>query len=124
MPTGSSVLLNLSGRGDKDVAQVRSILGGHSVSSLDTHLQRLKTEGRKAFVPYLMAGAVPDWTRHVEAAALGGADAIEIGIPFSDPMMDGVVIQEAALRALDRGATLESSAKNLRISTLACRSLR
>jgi tryptophan synthase alpha chain len=83
------------------------------VSSLDAHLRGLKTQGRKAFVPYLMAGAVPDWTRHVEAAALGGADAIEIGIPFSDPMMDGVVIQEAALRALDRGTTLESICQEL-----------
>ena len=37
-----------------------------------------------------------------------GADAIEIGVPFSDPMMDGVVIQEAALRALAAGTTIES----------------
>ena len=63
----------------------------------------MRDEGRKALVPYFMAGATPDWTRHVEAAVLGGADAMEIGIPFSDPMIDGVVIQEAGLRALEPG---------------------
>jgi tryptophan synthase alpha chain len=75
---------------------------------LEVRLRALRDSGRKALVTYLVAGATPDWTRHVEAAALGGADAIEIGIPFSDPMMDGVVIQQAALRALTRGTTPES----------------
>jgi tryptophan synthase alpha chain len=78
------------------------------VKSLETKLRALRESGRKALVPYFMAGATPDWTRHVEAAVLGGADAIEIGVPFSDPMIDGVVIQEAGLRALERGTTLES----------------
>jgi tryptophan synthase alpha chain len=55
-----------------------------------------------------MAGTSNEWLRHVEAAANAGADAIEIGLPFSDPMMDGVVIQEAAKRSLDRGTTLAS----------------
>lgn len=64
-------------------------------------------------MPYFVAGVTPEWTHYVEAAALGGADAIEIGIPFSDPMMDGVVIQEAALIALNRGTTLESICQEL-----------
>jgi tryptophan synthase alpha chain len=55
-----------------------------------------------------MAGATPDWVEHVRAAAQGGADAIEIGLPFSDPMMDGAVIQAAGLRALEAGTTFES----------------
>ena len=76
--------------------------------SLELTLRALRDAGRKALVPYFMAGATPDWTRHVEAALVGGADAVEIGIPFSDPMMDGIVIQEAALRALQAGTTLES----------------
>lgn len=75
---------------------------------LESHLRQLRSSGRKALVPYFMAGATSDWLHHVGAAVLGGADAIEIGIPFSDPMMDGVVIQEAALRAIERGTTLES----------------
>ena len=78
------------------------------MKSLETYLRALRAGGRKALVPYLVAGATPDWTRHVEAAVLGGADALEIGVPFSDPMMDGVVIQEASQRALRRGTTLES----------------
>lgn len=83
------------------------------MKSLETYLRALRDSGRKALVPYLVAGATPDWTRHVEAAVLGGADAVEIGVPFSDPMMDGVVIQEASQRALRRGTTLESICEEL-----------
>lgn len=83
------------------------------MKALETQLRALRAGGRKALVPYFMAGVTPDWTRFVEAAVLGGADAIEVGIPFSDPMMDGVVIQEAALRALARGTTLESICQDL-----------
>jgi tryptophan synthase alpha chain len=83
------------------------------VKSLEKTLRSLRDEGRKALVPYFMAGATPDWTRHVEAAVLGGADAVEIGIPFSDPMIDGVVIQEAGLRSLSHGTTLESVGQDL-----------
>ena len=83
------------------------------MTSLEKTLRALRDRGRKALVPYFMAGATPDWVRHVEAAALGGADAIEIGIPFSDPMMDGVVIQEAGLQALRAGTTFESVGRDL-----------
>ena len=51
------------------------------------------------------AGGLPGWEHAVRAAAAAGADAIEIGIPFSDPVMDGPVIQEASQKALDAGAT-------------------
>lgn len=83
------------------------------MKSLEVALRALRHDGRKALVPYFVAGATPDWIRHVEAAVLGGADAIEIGIPFSDPMMDGVVIQEAGLRALQDGTTFESIGREL-----------
>lgn len=83
------------------------------MKSLEVSLRHVRDEGRKALVPYFVAGATPDWTHHVEAAVLGGADAIEIGIPFSDPMMDGVVIQEGSLRSLERGTTLESICQEL-----------
>ncbi len=83
------------------------------MKTLEVTLRSIRESGRKALVPYLVAGATPDWTQHVEAAVLGGADAIEIGIPFSDPMMDGVVIQEAGLRALERGTTFESICQEL-----------
>jgi tryptophan synthase alpha chain len=47
----------------------------------------------------------PDWTEVVAAVAAAGADAVEVGIPFSDPVMDGPIIQEASVRALAQGAT-------------------
>jgi len=78
------------------------------VKSLEQRLREIRDGGRKALVPYLMAGATPDWTDHVDAAVHAGADAVEIGLPFSDPMMDGVVIQEAGLRSRNAGTTLES----------------
>jgi tryptophan synthase alpha chain len=80
---------------------------------LETRLRDLRDSGRKALVPYVMAGVTPDWVRYVEAAVQAGADAVEIGIPFSDPMMDGVVIQEAALRALSAGTTIDSLCQDL-----------
>jgi tryptophan synthase alpha chain len=83
------------------------------VKSLEVQLRGLRDSGRKALVPYFVAGATIDWVRHVEAAVQGGADAVEIGIPFSDPMMDGVVIQEAALRALEAGTTIDSLCADL-----------
>ncbi len=83
------------------------------MKGLETELRRLRDTGRKALVPYFVAGATTDWVRHVEAAVQGGADAVEIGIPFSDPMMDGVVIQEAALRALEAGTTIDSLCADL-----------
>ncbi len=83
------------------------------MSTLEKQLREVRDSGRKALVPYFVAGATPDWVLHVEAAVKAGADAIEIGIPFSDPMMDGVVIQEASLRALEAGTTLDSVASDL-----------
>ncbi len=63
-----------------------------------------RAAGRKLLVPYI-TGGLPGWQDAVRAAAAAGADAIEIGIPFSDPVMDGPVIQQASQIALDAGAT-------------------
>jgi tryptophan synthase alpha chain len=60
-----------------------------------------------------MAGQSEDWLEVVQALADAGADAIEIGLPFSDPIMDGPVIQEAAVVALSRGTTPESALTEL-----------
>lgn len=69
---------------------------------------RLKTEGRKALIPYITAGdCQPGVTvplMHAMVAA--GADIIELGVPFSDPMADGPVIQQACERALAHGVSL------------------
>jgi tryptophan synthase alpha chain len=83
------------------------------MKSLERELRAVRDSGRKLLVPYFMGGLTNDWTEHVAAAVLAGADAVEIGIPFSDPMMDGPVIQEAALRALALGTTLDSICDDL-----------
>ena len=104
LPAGSTVLITLSGRGDKDVAQVREILGrGARCLSSRRSCGPVREDGRKLLIPYLMGGMTDDWTQSLAAVVAAGADAVEVGIPFSDPMMDGPVVQEAALRALTRG---------------------
>jgi tryptophan synthase alpha chain len=72
---------------------------------LDNCFVRLHAEGRKAVIPYVTAGdPFADATVDVmHALAAGGADVIELGVPFSDPMADGPVIQKASERALARG---------------------
>jgi tryptophan synthase alpha chain len=75
-----------------------------SVSALEVELRRKRDVGRKLLVPYV-TGGLHGWIDAIRAAAAHGADAIEIGIPFSDPVMDGPIIQEASQRALDAGAT-------------------
>ena len=71
---------------------------------LESTLRSRREAGRKLLVPYL-TGGLGDWTALVRAAAAAGADAVEVGIPFSDPVMDGPTIQEASVRALAAGAT-------------------
>jgi tryptophan synthase alpha chain len=70
--------------------------------------ERLKNDGRAALVAYLTAGdPSPERTPALVAALeRGGADLIELGVPFSDPIADGPVIQRAADRALKAGTTL------------------
>jgi tryptophan synthase alpha chain len=73
--------------------------------SLEAHLRARRDDGRKLLVPYVTGGLGDDWIEVVRALAAAGADAIEVGIPFSDPVMDGPVVQEASERALKAGAT-------------------
>ncbi|MCM0609140.1 MAG: tryptophan synthase subunit alpha [Ideonella sp. WA131b] len=75
------------------------------MSRIATTLAALKAQGRKALIPYVTAGdPYADVTPQImQALADGGADIIELGVPFSDPMADGPVIQKASERALARG---------------------
>ena len=75
------------------------------MSRIQTTLAALKAQGRKALIPYVTAGdPFADATPQImQALADGGADIIELGVPFSDPMADGPVIQKASERALARG---------------------
>ena len=63
--------------------------------------------GRKLLVPYI-TGGYPGWQDAIRACAANGADAVEIGVPFSDPVMDGPVIQQASQAALEAGTTPQS----------------
>jgi tryptophan synthase alpha chain len=76
------------------------------VGPLEAHLRARRDAGRKLLVPYVTGGLGADWPEVVRAFADAGADAIEIGIPFSDPVMDGPTIQEASEAALAQGANL------------------
>ncbi len=78
--------------------------GGTGVGTIEARLRAARAAGRKLLVPYV-TGGFPGWERTVDACAAAGADAIEVGIPFSDPVMDGPTIQEASERALAAGAT-------------------
>ena len=125
------ILVNLSGRGDKDVESViafeqqraardrrqrhRSSIcgssggrGGIVSRQIAQVFERCRKERRAAFIPYITAGD-PDLRRTeelVEALVRGGADIIELGAPFSDPIADGPVNQRSSFRALSAGTTL------------------
>ena len=82
----------------------------------------LKVKGSKALIPYIMAGDPSlDFTKSlVQTLAESGADLIELGVPFSDPIADGPVIQQAAERALRSGTTLQkilSTVQSIRTTT-------
>lgn len=74
------------------------------MTGLEAHLREQRTAGRKLLVPYV-TGGLANWKEAIRSAVAAGADAVEVGIPFSDPVMDGPVIQEASQRALVAGAT-------------------
>jgi tryptophan synthase alpha chain len=78
------------------------------MSRIDEVFARLRARGGRALVPYVCAGD-PDLdttARLVLEAAARGADLVEVGLPFSDPLADGPTIQRAAVRALARGTSL------------------
>jgi tryptophan synthase alpha chain len=75
------------------------------VIPLAPSLAAAKAGGRKLLIPYVTGGITDNWVEFLLAIADAGADAVEIGIPFSDPVMDGPTIQAASLRALERGTT-------------------
>jgi tryptophan synthase alpha chain len=78
------------------------------MSRIATTFAALRQSGRKALIPYICCGdPFADATPEImHALADGGADVIELGVPFSDPMADGPVIQKASERALARGIGL------------------
>jgi tryptophan synthase alpha chain len=82
-----------------------------SSDALSERFAALRREGRRALVCYVTAGH-PDReasVRLLRGIAAAGADVIEVGVPFSDPMADGPVIQASSQRAIDNGMTLEGT---------------
>jgi tryptophan synthase alpha chain len=78
------------------------------MSRIDGVFERLRVRGERALAAYLMAGdpSLTETERLVIEAERSGADVIELGVPFSDPLADGPVIQRAGLRALAAGTSL------------------
>src|SRR5690625_5249134 len=79
-----------------------------SKEKLDAYLKAKQADGKKLFIPYIVAGedgfdALKDQILFLQEC---GVSAIELGIPFSDPVADGPTIQQAGLRALNRGISL------------------
>lgn len=79
-------------------------------------LEELKREGKRAFIPYIMAGDpdLEETKRRLKILENAGADLIELGVPFTDPLADGPTIQRAAERALRSGTTLRKIISFLR----------
>src|SRR5687767_12204210 len=78
------------------------------MNRIDTRFSALKAANRKALVPFITAGdpSLEATVPVMHALAGAGADVIELGVPFSDPMADGPTIQRSSERALARGAGL------------------
>ncbi|TAG12342.1 MAG: tryptophan synthase subunit alpha, partial [Rhodobacterales bacterium] len=79
------------------------------MTRIDTTFARLKAEGKKAFVAYIMGGDPDEATSLAVMQGLpaAGVDIIELGMPFTDPMADGPTIQAAGQRALEGGMTMD-----------------
>ncbi|GAA4077418.1 tryptophan synthase subunit alpha [Amphibacillus indicireducens] len=81
-----------------------------TVNKLETALEQTLANGDKIFIPYIMAGdgGLDKLPEQIQFLAEAGATAIELGIPFSDPVADGPVIQAAGIRALSLGVSLRA----------------
>lgn len=79
------------------------------MNRIEITFKKLKAENKKAFIPYIMAGDpnLKKTEEYLMLLAECGADIIELGVPFSDPLADGPTIQRAAERALKAGVTLK-----------------
>ncbi|MFG3437329.1 tryptophan synthase subunit alpha [Nonomuraea sp. NPDC047897] len=75
-----------------------------AAGAVERRLRARRDTGRGLLMPYVTGGITPGWTDYLGAFAAAGADVIEVGLPFSDPTLDGVTIQQAGGTALARGA--------------------
>lgn len=91
------------------------------MNPVDALFTRLRSDGRKAFMPFLTAGDpnIATTAKLLAEVAAAGADLIEVGFPFSDPIADGPVIQASYTRALDRGLKIAEVFDAIRKTTQA-----
>src|SRR5215469_6603539 len=85
------------------------------MNPIDSLFQRLRSQGRKAFIPFVTAGD-PDLAATTRLATILGrfGDVLEIGFPYSDPIADGPVIQASYTRALERGIHVDNILASVR----------
>jgi tryptophan synthase alpha chain len=99
--------------GRRGIARVTGTAGGARIREA---FEAARTEGRTALVPYVVAG-YPEAETSFEAALAcidGGADVLEVGLPYSDPLADGATLQRASAAALKAGATFDRSIELVR----------
>lgn len=86
------------------------------MNPIDKCFARLASKGQLALMPYLTLGypQVESALTLIPALVAGGADVLELGVPFSDPLADGKVIQATSQRAIDNGMTMELALEQLR----------
>src|SRR5436190_4026505 len=91
------------------------------MNPVDALFARLRAEGRKAFMPFLTAGDpdIATTTALLPRVAAAGADLIEVGFPFSDPIADGPVVQASYTRALDKDLKIDDVFTGIRRATSA-----
>jgi tryptophan synthase alpha chain len=90
------------------------------MSQVESVLERARAAGRPSLVSGVTAGIRADWTDLLAAMIEAGSDAVEIGLPFSDPMLDGPVIQQASGTAISRGANTTAILAELRQARAGC----
>lgn len=90
------------------------------MKTLTRQLKAKQQANETIFVPYIMAGAqgLDQLADEIQLLTEAGASAIELGIPFSDPVADGPIIQAAGLRALENNVTLQKIIQQLKKSKL------
>ncbi|MFZ3062646.1 MAG: tryptophan synthase subunit alpha [Actinomycetota bacterium] len=95
---------------EKQVAEAPCLGAESRMNRIDRKFAELKKENKVALIPYIMAGypTLKASQKIVEALVAGGADMVEIGIPYSDPLSDGTTIQKASEKALSQGTTTKS----------------
>ncbi len=82
----------------------------HGIKKIEAYFDNIKKRGQNLFIPYIVAGdgGLDVLVDRIKLLEKSGVAAIELGIPFSDPVADGPTIQRAGMRAIRNGVTLKS----------------